>query len=75
MGFKEVYLLGCAHDDSGLHFNELTKSIPPRVDSRKIFDLYEVCKKVYEENGREIINAMVGGKLAVLKRRRLEDII
>ncbi len=32
-------------------------------------------KKVYEADGREIINATVGGKLEVFERKKLEDII
>ncbi|MCL0036167.1 DUF115 domain-containing protein [Dehalococcoidia bacterium] len=80
MGFKEVYLLGCDCDYSGAHrFDGLIserKSTPPiKGDFSRIFQSYEVCKKAYEEDGREIINATVGGKLEVFKRRKLEEII
>lgn len=44
-------------------------------DWSRTFKAYEMCKKVYEEDGREIINATVGGKLEVFKRKKLEDVI
>jgi len=44
-------------------------------DWSRTFKAYEMCKKVYEADGREIINATVGGKLEVFKRKRLEDVI
>jgi len=75
MGFKEVYLLGCDHDDSKMHFYETTKSPTAVGDSWRIFGLYEICKKLYEEDGREIINATVGGQLEVFRRINLEDIV
>lgn len=91
MGFKEVYLLGCDCDFSGsLHFDgaptvsedgiaKLRPTDPGYIqftnDWSRIFESYEMCKKVYEEDGREIINATVGGKLEVFKRMKLEEII
>ena len=79
MGFKEVYLLGCDCDYSGLHrFDGLkTETFGGGAigDWSKVFSSYEICKKVYEEDGREIINATVGGKLEVFKRKKLEEIV
>ncbi|MFC1987021.1 6-hydroxymethylpterin diphosphokinase MptE-like protein [Chloroflexota bacterium] len=91
MGFKEVYLLGCDCDFSGsLHFDGAPAVSEDKIarlkptdpgylrstnDWSRIFAAYEKCKKVYEEDGREIINATVGGKLEVFKRKRLEEVI
>jgi len=80
MGFEKVYLLGCDCDYSGLHrfdglVSENLGGSGVRGDWSKVFASYEICKRVYEENGREIINATVGGKLEIFKRERLEDIV
>ncbi len=76
MGFKEVYLLGCDCDYTGLHrFDGLPTENIIQEDWPKLFALYEICKKVYESNGREIINATVGGKLEIFKRKKLEEIV
>ena len=80
MGFKEVYLLGCDCDYTKQHrFDRVEtdelKGVAVTRNWSRIFDSYEICKKVYEEDGREIINATVGGKLEVFERSRLEEII
>ncbi len=79
MGFKEVYLLGCDCDYSGMHrFNGSTTECVAggaAGDWSMVFDSYEICKKAYEEDDREIINATVGGKLEIFKRRKLEEIV
>ena len=79
MGFKEVFLLGCDCDYSGLHrFDGLETdclSAGAIGDWSKVFSSYEICKRIYEEDGREIINCTVGGKLEIFKRKRLEEII
>jgi len=36
---------------------------------------FEFCDKVYKENGREIIDCTVGGKLGVFKHKTLEEVI
>lgn len=76
MGFKEVYLLGCDCDYTGPHrFDGLPTENVVQENWSKLFALYEICKKVYEEDGRVIINATVGGKLEIFKRRKLEEIV
>jgi hypothetical protein len=79
MGFKEVYLLGCDCDYSGLHRfdGSTTECVAGGAagDWSMVFASYEICKKAYEEDSREIINATVGGKLEIFKRRKLEEII
>lgn len=79
MGFREVYLLGCDCDYSRLHrFDGLkTETLGGGAagDWPKVFASYEICKKVYEEDGREIINATAGGKLEIFKRKKLEEIV
>ena len=77
MGFREVYLIGCDCDLSkGIHYDGSEETNAPYVDSwNNVFKLYEICKKIYEEDGRIIYNATVGGKLEVFERRKLEEII
>lgn len=76
LGFGKVYLLGCDCDYTGLHrFDGLPTENVIQDDWPRVFAAYEVCKQAYEEDGREIINATVGGKLEVFKRQKLEDII
>ena len=80
MGFNKVYLLGCDCDYSGLHrFDGLRSEniTTPAIegDLSRIFASYEICKKIYEKDSREIINATVGGKLEIFKRKKLEEII
>jgi len=80
MGFDKVYLLGCDCDYSGLHRfdGSITDNMGGRGvlgDWSDIFRGYEICKRAFEADGREIINATVGGKLEIFKRERLEDIV
>lgn len=80
MGFKEVYLLGCDCDYGGSHYDGSISKQRPKwskisEDWTKVFASYEICKRAYEEDGREIINATVGGKLEIFRRQKLEDII
>lgn len=80
MGFKEVYLLGCDCDYTGGHrfdgsVADNLQGAGVRGEWSKIFASYEICKRAYEQDGREIINATVGGKLEIFRRQKLEDII
>lgn len=80
MGFREVYLLGCDCDYTGLHrfdrlISEDTSSPAHRGDWSRVFQSYRICKEAYEEDGREIINATVGGKLGIFTRKTLEEVI
>lgn len=80
MGFSKVYLIGCDCDYSGMHrFDgsdsdvKVTKAI--QGDFSEIFNAYEICKKNYESNSKEIINCTVGGKLEIFKRQNLKEVI
>lgn len=79
MGFKEVYLLGCDSDYSGMHrFDGLKTECQGGGaigDWSKIFESYQICKNVYEGDGREIINSTVGGKLEIFRRKPLEEVV
>lgn len=80
MGFKKVYLLGCDCDYSGMHRfdgSKTDKLAGGGVSGNwaPVFKSYEICKKVFEDSGREIINATVGGKLEIFKRQSLEEIV
>jgi len=73
MGFKKVYLIGCDSDYTiKQHFDDSD------IDSvggmaigefDKSFKFYKLAKKVFEDDGRRVINSTVGGKLEVFDRR------
>lgn len=80
LGFNQVYLLGCDCDYSGMHrfdgsITENLRGGGVSGDWSKVFASYEICKKIYEENVRKIINCTVGGKLEIFERKKLEEII
>jgi len=80
MGFEKVYVLGIDCDYSGWHRFNRPKSeniTTPAIegDFTRIFNGFRVAKRVYENDGRELINCTVGGKLEVLKRQTLEDVL
>lgn len=76
LGFNRVILLGCDCDYTMQdYFCSNIKNVPgqdPNIE--KWVKCYKICKKAYEEDGREIINATVGGRLEVFKRMKLEEI-
>lgn len=76
MGFDEVYLLGCDTDYSGpqQYFDSTQKNsgIP---NYSHINNAYTVAKKVYDDNGKVLVNCTVGGKLEVLTRMSLEEVM
>jgi len=82
MGFKEVYLLGCDCDYTGLQRwdglmteNKGGYGLPDGAGEWEVvFKAYQKCKDVFEEDGRKIYNSTVGGKLEVFERRKLEDV-
>jgi len=78
MGFKEVYLVGCDYSNIGYRWDgsktENVKTVG-LTNWEKIFYAFEICRKAFEKDGREIINATVGGELNVFKRKSLEEII
>lgn len=80
MGFAKIYLLGCDCDYKGMH--RFDGSVADNLagsgvsgDWKKVFASYKICKKIFENDNREIINATVGGKLEIFERKCLEDII
>lgn len=79
LGFKEVYLLGCDCDYSGLHRFDGSKTenlVGMAIgETEKVFSSYKVCKKIFEEDNRKIYNATVGGKLEVFERKSLEELV
>ena len=80
MGFKDVYLLGCDCDYSGMHrfdgsTTEELNGPGVRGEWEDIFEAYRVCGRAFEERGGTIVNCTVGGKLEVFDRMRLEDVL
>lgn len=87
MGFKEVYLLGCdcnylgAHHFDGKCYNFQYDGVKGKefIDKDRkrwsiTFESYKICKKTFENDGRKIYNATVGGKLEIFERKSLEKI-
>jgi 4-hydroxy 2-oxovalerate aldolase len=81
LGFSEVYLIGCDCDYSNAHHFDGKRTIrreAPVMTSQegknRVFKGYEICKHAFEQDGRKVYNATVGGKLEVFERRRLEDL-
>ncbi len=77
MGFKEIYLLGCDSDFSGVkkHFVEYTTNVSQAFDMFVVFNpeytavnSYKTAKKYCDEHGIKIYNATRGGKLEVFER-------
>lgn len=79
LGFKEVYLLGCDCDYSGMHRFDGSKTenlVGMAVgETEKVFSSYKMYKEIFEKHDRKIYNATVGGKLEVFERKSLEEII
>jgi len=79
MGFSKVYLVGVDADYSGWHhFDESpveNLSGGAAGNWTKVLKAHRLAKQIYEEDGREILNATIGGKLEIYKRVRLEDIV
>jgi len=85
LGFQTVYLIGCDCSYSqGHHFDGMKHVKDNRIQQdrnledrhwRSVIDGFKICKKIYEQDNREIINCTVGGNLEVFKRRKLEDVI
>lgn len=77
LGFNRVILLGCDCDYSqeGGHFYDNPLAIDSSGVVPKWFFCYEICKQAYEEDGRGIINATVGGSLEVFPRNKLENLV
>jgi len=76
MGFEEVYLLGCDWDFSKQsHFYDTKTNTNDPLFYERSFKSYKVCKKVYEDDGRKIINVTPNTKLDVFERSTLEEII
>ena len=74
LGFKEVYLLGCDCSSKGKHYDNKVDVENKEDYWEHFFKLYEVCKKVYEQDNRKIYNSTVGGNLEVFERIKLEDL-
>lgn len=74
LGFKDVYLIGCDCSSKGKHYDSTLNVKNDNDYWEHFFKLYEVCKKVYEKDGRKIFNATVGGNLEVFERVKLSDL-
>ena len=80
LGFQRAILIGC--DCGGGHFfdkYEEARGMPGvgrsgDPNARKWIYCYKICNQAWEEEGREIINATVGGALEVFLRKQLKDL-
>jgi len=76
MGITELYLIGCdCTVRSGRHFYDATQE-DREIDRRDVvMRSYRICRDVFEEAGRKIYNATVGGELEVFERIRYEEVV
>lgn len=83
MGFSKVYLVGVDCDYTKGHRFDGSNTENPGglaggIFSTEhwdiIFKVYDIFKREFEADGREIINCTVGGKLEVFKRQSLEEV-
>lgn len=82
MGFSRVHLVGIDCDyTKGHRFdgsetenpNGLAGGVYTDEHWKIVFNVYEIFKREFELEGREIINSTVGGKLDVFRRQSLEE--
>lgn len=83
MGFKKVILIGADHswDESGgsdptkdiNHFHEAYKPGPYKGNKKGMEMVYQIAKAKFEADGREILDATVGGKLQVFRKIDFQD--
>ena len=70
MGFSEVYLFGCDCTYRGKHhFDGTPVDNVLRMDWSPVFGYYQMCKELFEADGRKIYNATEGGELEVFERK------
>lgn len=78
MGFKKIYLIGCDCDYSEGRWNTTSHN---RFFGNQIVNTVSLkkslkkLKKIFEREGRKIIDCTVGGKLDMFRKEKLEDII
>lgn len=80
MGFREIYVLGadCDYSGSVRHIGEYDKeTVYSKAEEiqNALFKSYEVAFKYAKKKGIKLYNATRGGKLEVLPRVNLEDVI
>ena len=79
MGFEKVYLLGVDADYSGAHHFDGAKAENMSGGAvgnwSRVFAAHKLAKQIFEEDGREILNATPGGKLEIYRRVKLEDVV
>lgn len=79
-GFQRAILIGCdccGYSESGTHFYDMKPTvcnIPVPGMASSWFHCFDICKEAWEADGREIINATVGGVLNTFPRKSLEDL-
>jgi len=76
MGIRELYLIGCdCTVRTGRHFYDPTAEDRPIDRHEIVMRSYRVCREVFEEDGRKIYNATVGGELEVFERVAFEQVV
>ncbi len=80
MGFKKIYLLGqdCNFVGENLHTkiaNINYKKKPAEVEGQYLIQIFENYKQWFQARGVQLFNATRGGKLEVLPRVNLDDIV
>ena len=73
MGFETVILIGCdyAWARDSVHFYQCPRDAQTQIDALpvdRMFKSFEVARRTFEEEGRQLLNATSGGNLEALKR-------
>ena len=74
----DAYLIGCDHDYSGKQRFDGKPSwnrLPHEYWDDTVSPNYLVCQKAFENDGRKLINCTVGGRLEVLERKTLAEVM
>jgi hypothetical protein len=80
MGFGEVYLLGCDFSYAGenTHFyatGVYEESRRSDMPIPRVFKALETARRVFEANGRRLVNVTPGGALDALPREDFEAVV
>jgi len=72
---EEEVILSYENDENHFHPNYFKGKKWQAADVDMMEEMYKLAKTAYEEEGREIVNATVDGRLELFRREKLETLI
>jgi len=80
MGFAEVYLVGCdlSYTGAATHFYSTGRYEESRrhdMPMARVFRAFETARRIFEADGRRLVNVTAGGALDTLPREDFEIVI